>query len=213
MTKTWGPLGWATLHSIAALYPDTPSENEKNLITRWIESFRMCIVCDKCKTHFTTLLNEYKMLYPNWNASRKDLSLFVLRAHNTVNIRQISKPALTPEEAIVQLKANIPAERAASMRQSYIVHIRAEWTRSLNLDGITAARYIRELILTETEYWSKRSFSWNDVEPLIQFESISPLPSREKLKTGIMGGVRLQSAPRIATTGPSTKPRFSFLSR
>lgn len=213
MTKTWGPLGWATLHSVAASYPDNPSENEKALVARWIEAFRMCIVCEKCKTHFTTLLNEYRLVYPDWNQSRKDLTLFVLRAHNTVNVRQTSKPVLTPEEALSHLRTNIPPEKAAIMRQSYIVHIRHEWTRSITLDGVTAAKYIRELILTETEYWSKRAFTWDEVAPLIQYESIAPLPSREKPKSTIMGGIHLQQPPRVIQPGPTTRPRFSFLSR
>lgn len=214
MTKTWGPLGWATLHSVAALYPDNPSDAEMNLITRWIESFRMCIVCEKCKQHFTTLLSEYKAMYPDWNASRKNLSLFVLRAHNTVNVRQVSKPALSVEEALVQLNMHLPADKASSMRQSYIVHIRADWSRNLSMEGVTAAKYIRELVLAETEYWGKRSFSWADIEHLVRSESISPLPSREKPK--LTGGIRMPQPQQYQPHRQpimGSKPRFSFLSR
>ena len=215
MTKTWGPLGWATLHSVAALYPDTPTDAEMNLITRWIESFRMCIVCEKCKQHFTTLLSEYKSMYPDWNASRKNLSLFVLRAHNTVNIRQVSKPVLSVDEAMTQLKTYLPADKAFMMRQSYIVHIRAEWGRNLSMEGVTAAKYIREIILAETEYWGKRSFSWSDVENLVRTESISPLPSRDKPK--LTSGIRIPQPPSQIQSQRQpilgTKPRFSFLSR
>lgn len=211
MTKTWGPLGWATLHSVAALFPDNPTENEKALVARWIESFRMCIVCDICKRHFTTLFSEYKQLYPDWNQSRKNLTLFVIRAHNTVNLRQTSKPVLTVEEAVSHLRMNIPEDKAQAMRQSYIVHIRAEWSRSLNMDGVAAAKYIRELITAETEYWAHRGFSWSDVETLIKFENVSPLPSREPPR---IGGVSLRPPQgRVAIRQPVTKPRFSFLSR
>lgn len=212
MTKTWGPLGWATLHSVAALYPDIPSENEKALLSRWIESFRRCIVCEKCRTHFTTLITEYFRLYPNWNKSRKDLTLFVMRAHNTVNVRQISKSPLSVEEAIVALKMNISPDRAAAMRQSYIVHIRSEWNRSLTLDGVTAARFIRELIMVETDYWSNKRFDWDDVESLVKMETIQPLPSNEPRR--VIGNILANHNPsRITFTGPSAKPRFSFLSR
>ena len=212
MTKTWGPLGWATLHSVAALYPDNPTDSEMNLITRWIESFRMCIVCEKCKQHFTTLLAEYKAMYPDWNASRKNLSLFVFRAHNTVNIRQVSKPVLSVDEAFSQLRMHLPEDKASLMRQSYIVHIRAEWSRNLSMEGVTAAKYIRELVLAETEYWGKRGFSWNDIEALVRTESIGPLPSREKPKFSMGVQAPRQAAPRTFM-GPSSKPRFSFLSR
>jgi hypothetical protein len=151
-------------------------------------------------------------MYPDWNASRKNLSLFVLRAHNTVNIRQVSKPVLSVDEALAQLRMHLPEDKAAIMRQSYIVHIRAEWSRNLSMEGVTAAKYIRELILAETEYWGKRGFSWDDIESLVRTESIGPLPSREKPKFSMGVQPPRQPAPRTIT-GPSSRPRFSFLSR
>lgn len=221
MTKTWGPLGWATLHSIAALYPDNPSDLEKALISRWIESFRGCIVCEKCKTHFTTLLNEYIIVHPDWNASRKNLSLFVVRAHNTVNVRQTGRPVLSAQEAIDHMKRNIPSDKAHLIRQSYIVHIRAEWSKLMGLDAVTAAKFIRDLVMTETDYWGTRIVDWNLVENLIKYESVEPLPSRRK-ETSIFAfrvpqpkisqptSVQPKN-PTIMSVGP--KPRFSFLSR
>ena len=204
MTLTWGPLGWTTLHTIAALYPDEPTQLELALIVRWIEAFRQCIVCEKCKTHFTTLLKEYQAIYPNWNSSRKNLSLFVLRAHNTVNVRQISKPALTMEEAFIKLRENIDPAKANLMRQSYVVHIRNQWVRSTNMDGIRAAKYIRDLIITETDYWATRSFQWDEISELVKSESIAPLPSKDKRSVLVM-----RSAPQFQMV----KPRFSFVSR
>lgn len=213
MTKTWGPLGWATLHSVAALYPDNPSELEKALMARWIESFRMCIVCEKCKSHFTTLLAEYKAMYPNWNASRKDVSLFVIRAHNTVNLRQTNRPVLSASEAIEHLRKNVPTEKAHLIRQSYIVHIRAEWGKLMGVDAVAAARYLRELTMTEIEYWGIRSFNWSDVESLVRDEDVSPLPSRQKESSSIFSFRTPQPRNPVSFTGPVSKPRFSFLSR
>ena len=204
MTLTWGPLGWTTLHTIAALYPDEPTQLELALIVRWIEAFRQCIVCEKCKTHFTTLLKEYQAIYPNWNSSRKNLSLFVLRAHNTVNVRQISKPALTMEEALIKLRENIDPAKANLMRQSYVVHIRNQWVRSTNMDGIRAAKYIRDLIITETDYWATRRFEWDEISELVKSESIAPLPSKDKRSVLVM-----RSVPQFQMV----KPRFSFVSR
>lgn len=217
MTRAWGPLGWTTLHTIAALYPDEPTQLELALIVRWIEAFRQCIVCEKCKTHFTTLLKEYQAIYPNWNSSRKNLSLFVLRAHNTVNVRQISKPALTMEEALIKLRENIDPAKANLMRQSYVVHIRNQWVRSTNMDGIRAARYIRDLIITETDYWATRSFQWDEISELVKSESIAPLPSKDRtimrsiplLSTSKTSTLVMRSAPQFQMV----KPRFSFVSR
>jgi hypothetical protein len=224
MTKAWGPLGWATLHSVAALYPDQPSELEKMLITKWIDAFKNCIVCTVCKDHFTVLLRDYKALYPNWNASRKDLSLFVLRAHNTVNVRQLGRNSLSTKDAFNKLETYIRPEQAAAKRKSYVVYIRADWGKSLNFDGFTAAKYIKELILIETEYWSNRpSFTWDEIRSLVEGESIEAIQGSKPPQRSIFNNIRTPttvrqpvSSPKIAAatqSAPNAKPRFSFLSR
>jgi len=174
MTKAWGPLGWATLHSIACLYPDSPSEYEKELLNKWFDSFQKTIVCEKCREHFFELLKNYKQAYPNWNASKNDVILFVLRAHNTVN-RRINKPVYSPEECINLLRTNIPAESAAQIRKSYIFYIRNEWARDKSMSGITSIPHIMNLIHTEEQYWDKRSFSWDNFTITDQ---INPIFSR-----------------------------------
>ncbi len=213
MTKTWGPLGWATLHSVAALYPDTPSDLERALVSRWIDSFRSCIVCEKCKTHFTTLLNEYTAIHPDWNASRKNFSLFVIRAHNTVNVRQIGRPVLSASEAIEHMKRNIPMDKAHLIRQSYIVHIRAEWSKLMGLDAVSAAKYIRDLVITETDYWGNRSLDWNHIQNLIKDENVEPLASRRKESSIFAFKVPQPKNPSVSIMNTGSKPRFSFLSR
>jgi hypothetical protein len=233
MTKAWGPLGWATLHSVAALYPDEPSELEKTLITKWMDSFRNCIVCTVCKDHFTALLRDYNSLYPNWNASRKDFSLFVLRAHNTVNVRQLGRKSLSMDEVFPKLKQYVSPEQAAAKRKSYVVYIRADWGKSLNFDGFTAAKYIKELILIETEYWSNRpSFTWDEIRKLVEGESIEAIAGSKPAQRSIFNAVQGSKPPQRSVfntiRAPTTrqpvataaiqapingKPRFSFLSR
>jgi hypothetical protein len=216
MTKAWGPLGWATLHSVAALYPDNPTELEKTLITKWIDSFRNCIVCVVCKDHFTELLRDYRALYPNWNASRKDLCLFALRAHNTVNVRQLGRNSLTVKEAFSRLRLYIDPSESAAKRQSYIVYIRADWSKNMNFDGFTAAKYIKELIMVETDYWATRpSFTWDEIQKLVDGEDISAIagskPPQKTIFNSFATSAKKQytSPPKIA----SGKLRFSFLSR
>ena len=220
MTQAWGPLGWATLHSVAALYPDNPTDLEKSLIVKWLDSFRNCIVCSVCKEHFSALLREYIVLYPNWNASRKDLSLFVLRAHNTVNVRQLGRNALSMEEAFARLRQNIDPSKAAAKRKSYIVYIRADWGKSLNFDGFTAAKYIKELIMIETDYLSSRPlFSWDEIRDLVNGENIEAIQGSKPPRRTIFNAPRALPIPsvkqqmQLPTNLPSGKPRFSFLSR
>jgi hypothetical protein len=232
MTKAWGPLGWATLHSVAALYPDNPSELEKKLITKWLESFRQCIVCDICKNHFSELLRDYKVLYPNWNASRKDLTLFALRAHNTVNVRQLLRRSLSIDECFTKLEQYVNPNSASGIRKSYIVYIRLDWSKSLNFDGITAAKYIKELIMVETDYWSSRPpFTWAEIRNLVNGENIEAISGSKPIKKTIFNtssnittqnttqnsSVKLPSPSNKTSVKPppppNGKPRFSFLSR
>lgn len=210
MTKVWGPLGWATLHSIAALYPNDPSELEKVMIVRWIDAFQKTIVCEKCKHHFEVFLHDYRLVYPNWYNSRKELTLMVLRAHNAVNAR-ISKPVYSVQDSISLLRGNVVAEKANLMRQSYILLIRRDWSRDTTLGGISTAKYIKDIVMTETEYWSSRTFSWDDIEQLVNGENIEPVVKQTRPNVvSIKAPVRSLSALSIANI---SKPRFSFLSR
>jgi hypothetical protein len=72
------------------------------------------------------------------------------------------------------------------------------------MDGIRAARYIRDLIITETDYWATRSFQWDEISELVKSESIAPLPSKDRT---IMRSI--PSAPQFQMA----RPRFSFVSR
>jgi len=203
MTKAWGPLGWATIHSIAAMYPVSPTDLEKALITRWFDTFHHTIVCELCRNHFGVLLKEYKSAYPNWNASRSDMIHFVLRAHNSVNA-SINKPIYSAEECLRLLRTNIPEDKAARMRQSYIVYVRKEWSRDMTMTGISAVKHLKDLIAVERDYWSTQSFSWNNITIT---ESVGPLsPPKKPIQTKAFGG----PAP-FSLNLP--KARFSFLSR
>jgi hypothetical protein len=108
------------------------------------------------------------------------------------------------EEAFIKLRENIDPAKANLMRQSYVVHIRNQWVRSTNMDGIRAAKYIRDLIITETDYWATRSFQWDEISELVKSESIAPLPSKDKRPVLVM-----RSVPQFQMA----RPRFSFVSR
>jgi len=104
MSKFWGPLGWATLHSASLLYSDTPSPEEKALIEKFLEAFRITISCNDCKLHFTDMLMKYRASNPQFLNSKSEFMLFVFRAHNSVN-KRLDKPILqTPQDCIQTLK-------------------------------------------------------------------------------------------------------------
>lgn len=180
MTKHWGPLGWATLHTIAGCYPDNPSDEERELVKRWFEMFKSTIVCPSCLAHFEEMFHGYIERVPQWNASRRNLLEFVFRAHNTVNVRT-HKPSYSFAGSIQQLKALLPTnEVCIQKRKEYLVYIRTDWMHNMTLQGISNVGKLRELFMIEEQYWSKRSFDWDD---LLQFSTINVSPISNNLSS------------------------------
>ena len=169
MTKIWGPLGWATLHSVAACYPDSPTEYEKHTLLRWIGAFRETILCPSCQAHFARMFDSYIQKYSNWWNSRKDFCEFVFRAHNTVNVRT-QKKTYSFRESLTELERVYPASRCAEIRRFYLSYIRQDWMKNITIEGISSFTKIKELNTIEAEYWGRRAFAWSD---LLQFESVT----------------------------------------
>ena len=181
MTKIWGPLGWATLHSAAACYSESPSDSEKQMLLRWIYAFRDTILCPSCQAHFAGMFDSYIHKYANWWDSRRDFCQFVFRAHNTVNART-HKKIYSLSESLVELERVYPASRCAEIRRFYLTYIRQDWMKNITIEGIASFTKIRELNMIEEEYWGRRGgFVWSD---LLQYEhSINVSPLMEHLSS------------------------------
>ena len=207
MTKAWGPLGWVTLHTIAALYPDFPSQFELELLNRFLSSFTSTILCPSCLQHFTEMVALYTQRYPTWKNSRRTVCEFVFRAHNTVN-KRTHKKVYSLEDSIAELQTLYPDSDIAKVRrQQYLVYIRSDWMRNMTLTGISAAPKLKELNVIEEEYWSKRSFSWSDIRELGDL-NVSPINEQAssiasgqsvipKITMPSSGGFRLGSIGKI----------------
>jgi len=110
----------------------------------------------------------------------------VFRAHNTVN-KRTHKRIYTLEESIAELRTIMPdAEAAKVKRQQYLVYVRTDWMRNMTLNGVSAAPKLKELNTIEEEYWSRRSFSWSDVQALRDL-NVSPINEQASLLAS--GGV------------------------
>lgn len=155
MTAVWGPLGWMTLHSISTSYPENPTVSEKQLMNSWLDMFRDTITCNYCKGHFTTMLANYRVRFPNMLDSRQNFSMFAFRAHNAVNTR-LSKPVYsTLAECLDVLRNNIKTRSAEDYRVSYINHILRYWKTLQDISGVVAVKKILEMKKIEIEYFSK----------------------------------------------------------
>lgn len=170
MTAIWGPLGWMTLHSVSTLYPERPTPSEKALLSSWLDLFRDTITCIHCKSHFTTMLQNYRMRFPNMLASRQDFAMFVFRAHNAVNAR-LSKPVYgSLDECMTQLKNNIKTRSARDYRDAYLIHIRKYWAGLQDVSGIVAVKKVLEMRKIEVDYFVPRD---NNFEVSLTNDSVT----------------------------------------
>ena len=175
MTSIWGPLGWMTLHSVAHNYPEVPSEQEKQLLSQWLDLFRETITCPSCQGHFADMLRQYRSMYPYFIDSRKEFLVFTYRAHNTVN-RRVDKPIYhTIEECEALYTKNVSVRPSSDYRTSYLRHIHRHWMVMRDMNGISALRKVGELFRIESQYWNPRNGPPIEISGI----SVSPLASTE----------------------------------
>ena len=171
MTAVWGPLGWMTLHSVATIYPENPSQSEKELMFSFLDLFRDTITCVHCKDHFTSMLENYRKTFPNMLQSRHEFVMFSFRAHNAVN-RRLGKPLqMSVQECMTTLQNNIKTRSAKEYRNAYFSHITRYWATLNDVTGIVALKKVRELRKIEAEYLAERDTNFqiiirNDVTVL-----------------------------------------------
>jgi hypothetical protein len=156
MTAVWGPLGWMTLHSVSTLYPERPTQQEKDLMTMWLGLFEGTITCPHCQSHFQLMHANYRAKYPGYLDSRQAFAMFAFRCHNVVNAR-LSKPVYsTLEECLSILRSNLKTRTAQDYRISYVNHIMRYWGGIQDTSGITSLKKTLELKKIEIDYFGPR---------------------------------------------------------
>jgi hypothetical protein len=162
-TQFWGPLGWMTLHSISAIYPENPTQEERLILENFVELFRECITCPHCKSHFTGMLNMYKRNHPEWSSNRYNFFLFVCRAHNTVN-KRLDKPIIqTLNDCIQTLKNATRVNSPAQYRTAYINYLISNWSKEFTGDGAIALGVAKQLKRINDEYFTPRDKGYENV--------------------------------------------------
>lgn len=162
-TKFWGPLGWMTLHSVSAIYPENPTPEERLLLEQFVEAFRESITCQYCKGHFTGMLNMYRRKHPEWSSSRYHFFLFVCRAHNTVN-KRLDKPILaTLNDCIETLKNATKVTSTTQYRTAYINYLLSNWSREFTGDGAIALGAAKQLKRINDEYFTPRDKGYESI--------------------------------------------------
>lgn len=180
-TKFWGPLGWMTLHSISAIYPENPTQEERMILEKFVELFRESITCPHCKSHFTGMLNMYRRSHPEWSSSRYHFFLFICRAHNTVN-KRLDKPIIpTLNDCIETLKNATKVTTPQQYREAYINYLLQNWSKEFTGDGAIALGFARQMKKINDEYFNPRDKGYESIyffENGSVIEFISEDPSR-----------------------------------
>ena len=164
MRKLWGPLGWMTLHSISALYPNEPSQDDKKTLKEFLDLFAETITCFQCKSHFGTIINIHKSSNPDFLDSRQKFALFVFRAHNTVNLRLDKPRPSSMSECLRTLKLATAQTSFASFRISYLSYLLRNWQREGSGQAMILMGQVKEMIEINNHYWSPRETSIPELE-------------------------------------------------
>jgi len=154
-------MGWMTLHSASVIYPDNPTEEEKQLMNRFLDLFAETITCQHCQMHFTRMLLMYRNSNPEFLNSKRDFFLFVARAHNTVN-KRLDKPSpQTVSECLETLRMLTANNSPRTFRENYIVYLIRNWAHEMTGDAMILKAKSLELQKINDSYLNQRDIDFN----------------------------------------------------
>ena len=108
----WGPCAWKYMHVSSWCYPETPSDTEKQNMFVFLFSLAHTLPCARCRTHWLSYLNsKIQNIHTEHLQTRKQLTHFLVAAHNDVNAR-LGKPAMTYKDAQLLYDPTIPHSSA-----------------------------------------------------------------------------------------------------
>ena len=156
MTAVWGPMGWMTLHSISLLYPDNPSQNDKQILHKFLDDFANSITCPHCEKHFKTMFENYRKLHPEWSSSKFQLFLFIVRAHNTVN-KRLEKPLVkTVQECLDAITQGTQYTSAIDFRRKYINYVAQRMVAEMSGDNMIKVGQAQSMRRINESYWNSK---------------------------------------------------------
>jgi hypothetical protein len=161
MTSIWGPMGWMTLHSISAAYPDNPTQEDRSILYEFMESFANTISCELCRNHFRPLFLSYKTNVPTWADSKQEVFMMICRLHNNVNTRLDKPIPKTVEECIKSLVNATAYTCQKDFRKNYIDYLSNEFRGQ---KGIPLRNFIERMRKINEEYWNSREIAYTELK-------------------------------------------------
>jgi len=198
MTAVWGPMGWITLHSISANYPEVASNEDRSIVKRFVELFTETISCPSCKGHFSNMYKSYTMQNPNWADSRNNLVLFTLRAHNTVNKRLDKPRPSTVFQCLATLREITKLKSASDYRNSYLIYLGNNWVREGGGEGMIQMGHVREMRKINDQYWNPRETNFSISVP--EADILTPIATINRMISPFTNTV-LYSQPNTPMLG------------
>lgn len=84
----WGNAAWVLMHVVSFTYPDTPSEEDRARVFRFMSAVAESLPCLRCRDEWTAYLRQH--LRDTTSAhldSKRSFATFVVGGHNFVNER------------------------------------------------------------------------------------------------------------------------------
>lgn len=101
----WGNKLWNTLHIITYVYPENPTEEDKNRMKTLFDILGGLLPCDKCKNNYKKHILKYP-LTENILNDRIKLIKWLIDIHNEVNTI-LNKKILSYDEAIKKIESEM----------------------------------------------------------------------------------------------------------
>lgn len=184
MSNIWGPMGWMTLHSISASYPDNPTESDKAILNEYLNAFAHTIPCHICNSHFNNLFFKYKSNTPTWANSKNDLFIAICRMHNSVNSRLDKPRVITVAEAIQWLKNATAYTSQLDFKKNYLTYLFGQYNKTQPLQNGSVHKMKK---ITE-EYWNSREISYSVLEipeADVLSHTVEPVYNIPKFRVGL----------------------------
>ena len=108
-TRGWSPLWWATIHTAAALFPESPTQEQRD---QMVTMFRtLFIPCPMCRVHWKKNTSGDDLV--DATASRAALFQWTVQIHNKVNLRLGRRPMTLGGAAAIFTR---PAQLSGAVR-------------------------------------------------------------------------------------------------